>query len=88
MCGNLGMVKILLNHGANVECKDVNGNTPLHCAIEARKANLVLALVQDYKCDPNIKDKHYMTPLHVVSRCGTMSDVKLLIACGARVGSY
>jgi ankyrin repeat protein len=48
-CGSLSMVKILLDHGADVECKDVNGDTPLHCAIRARNPKTVSALVQDYK---------------------------------------
>ena len=38
--------KLLVENGANVHSKDVNGDTPLICAVRSRQVEIVRVLVQ------------------------------------------
>ena len=80
-----GMVKCLIEHGADVTDKDFNGNTPLHCAVNNRQYHVIRALIGDFECDPNIGCKHGMTPLHMACRNGDLESVRILIHYGAHV---
>ncbi len=70
----LALVKLLLNHGAHINQKNNQGNTPLHCAVEFCKDNSncsdQLMLVQcliDNKADRNAINNEGKTPLMMAS---------------------
>ena len=83
--GNLSMVKTLIECGANVNDKDVDGDTPLHLTAE-KGANMAMqALLRNFENDPNIKNAEGRTSLHIACMCGNLGGVKLLIKYGARM---
>ncbi|KAF8488030.1 ankyrin repeat-containing domain protein, partial [Russula emetica] len=85
--GDLEMVQVLLDYGADVNSKDRPGNTPLdyasrsgHCD-DARVARLLIA----HGADPNTRNEYGLTPLHWASMFGRIEIVRLLIEHGANV---
>ena len=78
--GNLSMVKTLIEHGASVNDKDVNGNTPLSLALLHHHEILAAELVSEFGCDPNDG-----VSLHTACKHGNLSMVKTLIEQGASV---
>lgn len=58
---NMGVVKVLCDHGADVNAKDGNGFTPLHEAACGNKE--VVEVLLAYGADPNAKDEIGVTPL-------------------------
>lgn len=58
MRGNIEVLKLLLWHDAtHINCRDVDQQTPLHCAVEARHVACVEQLLL-YNIDITIKDKN------------------------------
>ncbi|XP_071538837.1 transient receptor potential cation channel subfamily A member 1 homolog [Panulirus ornatus] len=79
---------LLLQHGANVNAKDKDGNTPLHIAAREGKQDLCAILLEHQKTDGaspkvNIKNKKSMTPMHYAAQQGQIQVVELLIKEGA-----
>nr|XP_053654673.1 putative ankyrin repeat protein RF_0381 [Cherax quadricarinatus] len=56
-------VKMLLDAGADVNCQDDDGRTPLHYAAENNNADIVQMLLNNSRCDCalNIKANNYIT---------------------------
>jgi hypothetical protein len=84
------MLKSLLEHGAALEVRDSNGDTPLLLA--ARRADKdALALLLANKADVNAQNKNGLSPLHVLVLLNQNRDakllVKLLLAAGADVNA-
>ena len=62
------MVELLLANHAEVNAKDTNGLTPLHCAADVHTRiphKDVVELLLDYKADVNAKDNEGVTPLRL-----------------------
>ena len=53
---------MLLENGADVNTKDNNGDTPLHCAVSSGKKNMVELLIAK-GADVNARNKKGLTPL-------------------------
>ena len=51
--GNLEVVKLLVESGADVEHFDESGSTPLHCAAAGNHPDVVAYLIVDAGCDKN-----------------------------------
>ena len=81
--GNLNTIKTLIDHGARVNDRDVDGNAPLHLTVNGRK-DLTEALL---KSGPNIKNSDGRTPLHIACMCGNLGTISLLIKYGASVSA-
>jgi hypothetical protein len=45
--GNMDMIKLLIDHGANKDAQDVDGNTPLHLAARNVKINAIKYLLEN-----------------------------------------
>ena len=60
--GDIDGIRYLLNIGANVDSKDPDGNTALHCAAYTSTVEMVQFLLQR-GADPNIKGNCGTTPL-------------------------
>lgn len=83
--GNVEILKILLENGANVNSERPYG-TSLHLA--ARKANLeIMRLLLEKDGDVNAVDKENWTPLHEAAKAGHADIVQILLDNGACVNS-
>ncbi|KAH7309907.1 hypothetical protein B0I35DRAFT_440801 [Stachybotrys elegans] len=84
--GNMRLVKILLDLGANVNAAQgswgwtpllmscVTGNVRVACYLESRGA------------DPSAKDNSGRTVLHFLNKCRTSDEVRSIMALGSRAG--
>ncbi|KAJ3185348.1 Arf-GAP with coiled-coil, ANK repeat and PH domain-containing protein 2 [Gaertneriomyces sp. JEL0708] len=70
-------------HGANVNEKDLTGQTPLHLAVDHPDA-LMVEFLLTWNADPNIQDGHGRTPLHTAADKGNADAVLALLRRNAR----
>jgi ankyrin repeat protein len=82
---NTEMMKILLDHGANVEIKDADGETPVFVASSSGNPELVRLLLQVGGANPNVKAEDGWSALMMASRSGYHQVVKYLLEAGADV---
>lgn len=68
--------------GTDVDTKNSNGQTPLMCAAEYNRANVVEYLLRE-GADPNARDIHDRTPLHYAYISGNPVILDLLHQAGA-----
>jgi ankyrin repeat protein len=85
-CNNkAGVVKCLLERGADVNASDELGRTPLYCAANANDLEVTkLLLAEDAMV--NVRDKEGWTALCVAANNGYAEVVKLLLDWGADAG--
>jgi ankyrin repeat protein len=90
-CGK-SVVETLLDNGADVDCRDGEGLTPLHYLAESRhalgkdvqrQADEVAKLLIQKGADVNAQDKGGETPLHSASANDAVDIARSLIAAGA-----
>ncbi|XAR67847.1 hypothetical protein NMG60_11002773 [Bertholletia excelsa] len=62
---DMGMVELLLQHGANVNASDSRGQTPLHYSI-IRGKTPITKLLLTRGADPQVLDRDGKTPLQIV----------------------
>ena len=75
----------LLDHGANPNQQDVNGNTPLHIAVCSSKLDVVILLLKNGADPVKVSDRSGRTPLQlakaklsIMSKCSkTLPTVNL-----------
>ncbi|MEN6546537.1 MAG: ankyrin repeat domain-containing protein [Armatimonadia bacterium] len=92
--GNVACVKLLLEHGADVNAKaqfwkgaSQHPETPLHYA--ASENNLEVAkLLLEGGADVNARGSFNITPLHVAARAGHLDLCKTLLDYGANVAAW
>jgi ankyrin repeat protein len=82
IAGDVDRVKLLANHGADLNKRNSQGYTPLTSAARQRNSTLVKLLL-DLKADPNARDGNGMTPLLEAIMRNDVSSMKLLLAHGA-----
>merc|ERR1719319_1927137 len=75
MWGQVGEVKSLIDHGADVSAVDEDGMTPLHLAAIEGKPRIVRTLL-NLGADPNAQTPYFETPLHMAARRGWLGTVK------------
>jgi ankyrin repeat protein len=93
--GNLGIVELLIDKGANLETEDREGETPLHEAVSFCNTDVVeLLLKKGAKVDarthprPAIRRfETFRTPLHMAAVSCDSKMVSLLVAHGADVNA-
>lgn len=62
-----------INNGADVNCRDDAGRSPLHVAClaeDADKAQEVILRLVEAGADGSIRDRNASTPLHLVAKAG------------------
>ncbi|WP_341815349.1 ankyrin repeat domain-containing protein [Wolbachia endosymbiont (group B) of Aricia artaxerxes] len=83
--GDLNLVKLLLDNGANIETK--NGEyqaTPLHGAVLNERLNVVKLLL-NRGANVNAEDKDNWTPLHYAADTNSLDIVKVLVDAHANL---
>ncbi|KAA0153200.1 hypothetical protein FNF29_03388 [Cafeteria roenbergensis] len=85
-CGHLEVARLLLSHGADIEARDIFGQTPL--VLAAKKGHLSIAeLLLDAGADVNAKSKADWTALTSCALRGWTDLARLLLAHGADTGA-
>ncbi|SRR5712692_5510784 len=80
----LSAVRTLAAAGADVNCQDSSGGTPLMAAAQLYLVDMV-ALLLELGADPRAKNEDSDTALHFASRRGAERIVDLLIQAGADI---
>ena len=82
---DLDMVRTLIEHGAHVNGKGFDGNTPLLSILRLGDVNMVETLIIEHGADVNEKGINSKTPLHVACAQSNLSVVEALINLGADI---
>ena len=88
--GQLEAMRLLLDHGANMECTDGDLGTPLHLAAGQNNAQAVRLLL-DRKANIEAEDRNGCRALHFAALRGHRRMMELLREAGAaeaKVGNY
>ena len=77
--GNLDIIKTLIDHTVQDD-KGTIGDKLLKIALNYEKDEVILLLLLNSKCDPNIKGRYYHeSPLHLACEKGNLSLIRTLI---------
>lgn len=76
--GNLEMVSILLEAGADINIQDEDGSTALMCAAEHGKIDIVKLILAQTDCDSSIQDVDGSTALKIALDAG-YRDIGILL---------
>jgi lysophospholipase L1-like esterase len=82
--GNVQEIKKAILQGADVNCRDINGNTPLNMVAKLSYYNLVKYFV-DKGAEVNTANDEKITPLHYGVEYNNVKIVKLLLEKGANI---
>ena len=79
--GHAGVVRILLDNGADIEAVAQNGiaNRPLHAALAGKESSEVFELLLARGADVNAKAEAEATPLHLAAARGNMQFTRRLL---------
>ncbi len=80
----LRSVRLLLEHGANVETQNNHGSTPLHLAVQIMDKEVVQLLVENVT-SINLRNNKGQTALHRASRRGDTDIIRIILNHGADV---
>jgi ankyrin repeat protein len=79
-------VKLLLEHGADVNMRALDNSTPLHVAMEYGRVKIVPMLLE-HGANVDAKDKNGRTPLHEAVESWSDEPVRMSLEHGADVGA-
>lgn len=82
--GHIHFVKRLLEHGADINCRDDDQRTPLHWAATYGNAEMTAFLIANGGC-VNIAQCDGFTPLHAATCLGHNETCKVLLEHGAEI---
>ncbi|KAF5604072.1 ankyrin repeat domain-containing protein [Fusarium pseudocircinatum] len=76
------IVKLLLEHKADVNTRDKTGMTPLHFATQYGQFEIAKLILQTGCADVNLPDLAGLTPLHQAARCQQDDIAQLILRTG------
>lgn len=82
---NMEAAKVLIHHGADVNARNSEGNTPLYIAVHQDLPDEFIAFLIEKGADATVRNKYGYTPLRAASRNGRSSIAKMLLDKGAGV---
>ena len=82
--GHVDVLRLLLEHGADVDSQTVHKQTPLHWAAWAAEVDVGQYLL-DCGADINAQNKFHETPLYLAARDGRVGFTRMLLERGARI---
>ena len=77
--GKVGLLRLLLDSGADAQLPDATGRTALHLAVTSGTTETVAWLVQRPEVDVQRPDRDGMTALHAAAQAGRAEAVELLL---------
>ena len=80
--GDIVIVEMLVNRGANINAENQYGITPLHDAVKSKKMEISELLLKKRACG-NATNICNITPLHLAVETGSEDIIKLLLKHGA-----
>lgn len=84
--GDLNSVTAALARGANRNAQDNNGQTALHWAVTMGNANIVRALIGEYRANPNLQNNLGLTALDIAINLDFMHIAEYLQVHGGQRG--
>ena len=82
--GNIDIVRLLIERGAEVDSRDDAGHTPLHEASRSGHVEVARALI-DYGADINARDRYQWTPIHTSANEGHDELLELFLERGVDI---
>ena len=80
---DLDVINLINEEGtANIDARDMDGNTPLHIAARCNRKNIVQVLIHK-GANVNAKNKRGNTPLHWAAVTAALETARILIDAGA-----
>jgi hypothetical protein len=85
--GEVTKLKDLLSNGANINCKGVDGRTPLHSVAEMGRIDKLKVILEQKVLQIEAKDKDGRTPLHLATVNEHNIAFQILCAKGADINA-
>ncbi|XP_065577154.1 serine/threonine-protein phosphatase 6 regulatory ankyrin repeat subunit C-like [Artemia franciscana] len=85
--GDLEVIKMVLDKGADVNARDIYGESPLHLAASSRCSQTVVECLLKFGADVHIRNSEQLSPLHLAAHCGHTQTVECLLRSGADVNA-
>ncbi|KAM0192358.1 hypothetical protein ACHAPI_008305 [Fusarium lateritium] len=80
------VARLLLEHGADTETKDIFGRTPLHEVAKVANSEKLISLLLNHKANIEAEDYGFKrTPLHLAAYHGRAENLKALASHGADI---
>ena len=83
---NVATIRMMLEHGVDVNARNNNDSTPLHEAARNGKVDAMRVLL-DHGADVNARENDDIIPLHEAARNGMVGAIRLLLDHGADVNA-
>lgn len=77
--GHAGIVRFLLDHGADPTMTDENNSPPLHWALESACPEVIRALLDDERVNPNHKNKYGCDAAHTAMAHGSLLALWMIL---------
>jgi ankyrin repeat protein len=69
--GFTNIARLLIDNGANPNCRDFDESTPLHCASEFGKIETLIYLLKESSADATLKNKFGYVPCDIAMNMQT-----------------
>jgi len=85
-CGQVEVVRFIVNRGADINIRDANNNTALHLATHSGSIDIIQLLL-DKEMSVNLTNTNDSTLLHVSAQFGNLEATKILVERGAALNN-